>query len=66
HEADIVPSLVSRRALTTPPRAWAATLLAVRAAIPAITREEALAIAEQTPFNVRTSWNLLEQVYAHR
>ncbi len=66
HEADIVPSLVSRRALTTPPRAWAETLLAVRAAIPAITREEAFAIAEQTPFNVRTSWNLLEQVYAHR
>ena len=65
-EADIVPPLVHRYSLTAPPRAWAEALLATHASGPPITREEAFAIAEATPFNVSTSWNLLERVYAHR
>ncbi len=62
-EADIVPPLVHRCSLTAPPLAWAEALLAIRASGPAITREAALAIAEATPFNVCTSWGLLERVY---
>jgi glycosyltransferase involved in cell wall biosynthesis len=65
-EADIVPPLVHRCALTAPARAWAETLLAIRASGPPISREEAFVIAEATPFNVRTSWELLERVYVHR
>ena len=65
-EADIVPPLVHRRSLAASPSVWAETLLATQTAAPTVTRAAALAIAEATPFNVRTSWNLLEQVYAHR
>jgi len=65
-EADIVPPLVHRRSLAAPPSAWAETLLATHTAAPAVTRAEAFAIAEATPFNVHTSWKLLEQVYARR
>lgn len=63
HEADIVPPLVHRRSLAAPSYEWAEALLAVRASRSAITREEAFAIAEATPFNIRTSWNLLERIY---
>ncbi len=62
-EADIVPPLVHRCSLAAPPLAWAETLLAMRASGPPITRAEAFAIAEATPFNVRTSWKRLERVY---
>ncbi|MHB8647541.1 MAG: glycosyltransferase [Thermomicrobiales bacterium] len=64
-EADIVSPLAYRRALAETPRAWAEALRAIRAAGPTITREEAHAVAAATPFNVRTSWNLLERVYVH-
>jgi glycosyltransferase involved in cell wall biosynthesis len=62
-EADIVPALVRRRSLAVPASGWAETLLEVRASGPAISRDEAFAIAEATPFNIHTSWNLLERVY---
>jgi hypothetical protein len=65
-EADIVPPLVHRCSLATPPHAWAEALLAMRASGPPISRAEAFAVAEATPFNVHTSWKLLERVYAHR
>jgi len=62
-EADIVPPLVHRRSLDQSASAWADALLTLRTSGPAITREAAFAIAEATPFNVCTSWNLLERVY---
>jgi glycosyltransferase involved in cell wall biosynthesis len=65
-EADIVPALVHRLPLSLPASGWAETLLALRASGPAIAREAAFAIAEATPFNVRTSWDLLERVYVQR
>lgn len=65
-EADIVPPLVHRCSLSASPLAWAERLIALRASGLAITQEAAFAIAEATPFNVRTSWNSLERVYVHR
>ncbi|MCA1669356.1 MAG: glycosyltransferase [Thermomicrobia bacterium] len=63
-EADIVPPLVQRCALDAPASVWADALLAARATPPPITQPEALAIAQQTPFDVRASWQALERVYA--
>lgn len=62
-EADIVPSLVHRLSLDQPLRDWAHALLAARGA-PPIPQPDALAIAQATPFDVRTSWDALERVYA--
>lgn len=63
YEADIVPELVYRLPLTAPASAWADALLKSRDNPPQVTQGAALAIAEATPFNVRTSWDLLEHVY---
>lgn len=65
-EADIVPPLIHRCSLAAPPHAWAEALLAMRASGPPISRVEAFAVAEATPFNIHTSWKLLERVYVHR
>ncbi len=62
-EAAIVPALVHRLPLSLPASCWAERLLSLRASGPAISRAAALAIAEATPFNVRTSWDALERVY---
>jgi glycosyltransferase involved in cell wall biosynthesis len=62
-EADIVPALVHRLPLSLPASGWAETLLDLRARGPVVDRAAAFAIAEATPFNVRTSWELLERVY---
>ncbi len=63
-EADIVPPLVQRLSLTGPASVWAEALLAVRDISPPVLQPDALAIIEASPFNVRTSWQALEQVYA--
>ncbi len=61
-EADIVPPLVHRLALDDPAADWADALLAARGT-PPISQPEAFAIAQTTPFDVRTSWDALERVY---
>ncbi len=63
YEADIVPELVNRLLLTSPAWIWAAVILTVCDREPEVTQREALAIAEATPFNVRTSWDELERIY---
>jgi len=62
-EADIVPPLVRRLSLNAPASEWADALLAARDAMP-LSQSETLAIAQATPFDVRTSWGALERVYA--
>ncbi len=63
-EVDIVPPLVHRLSLNVPAADWADALLAVRDAPALMSQPETLAIAQATPFDVRTSWAALERVYA--
>jgi glycosyltransferase involved in cell wall biosynthesis len=65
-EADIVAPLVHRTPLSSPASAWAETLLNARAQGTGISRAQALAIAAASPFNVRTSWDMLRRVYQDR
>jgi glycosyltransferase involved in cell wall biosynthesis len=65
-EADIVPPLIHRLSLHQPAGAWADALLVIRDDASPVAQPEALAIARSTPFDVRTSWNALERVYAGR
>lgn len=63
-EADIVPPLVHRRSLRQPAGAWADALLAIRTVPPPVAQPDAFALAQATPFDVRTSWDALERIYA--
>ncbi|MBM4273388.1 MAG: glycosyltransferase family 1 protein [Deltaproteobacteria bacterium] len=62
--ADVVPGLMRRLALTQSPEVWAEALLTRQAQTSSITREEALALVEQSPFNITRSLKELEAIYA--
>ena len=62
--ADVVRLLVRRLSLSQPASAWAEAVLAAQAAEAVITPPEALAIVEQSPFNIISSAKALERVYA--
>lgn len=62
-EANLVKPLVRRLSLLQPPSVWAEEILAARNAEPGITQPEALALVEQSPFNIRTGVKDLEKFY---
>src|SRR6516165_6850040 len=62
-ELDVVPQLVTRLRLSQPSSAWAGVVLAKRDQAPPITRDEALAAMEASPFNIRRSVAELTRVY---
>jgi glycosyltransferase involved in cell wall biosynthesis len=62
-EADILPPLIRRLSIRQPAKVWAETILSLRPMLPGIAREKALAIIEQSDFNIRVSAQRLEQVY---
>jgi hypothetical protein len=49
--------------LLQPPSVWAEEILAARNAQPGITQPEALALVEQSPFDIRTGVKDLEKFY---
>jgi glycosyltransferase involved in cell wall biosynthesis len=61
---DVVPGLMRRLSLTQSPEVWAEALLTRQAQTSSITREEALALVEQSPFNINRSLKELEAIYA--
>lgn len=62
-EADVVSTLVRRLSLALPPSAWAEEILAAREARWTTSQPQALAIVEQSPFNILTSAKKLEEYY---
>jgi glycosyltransferase involved in cell wall biosynthesis len=62
-EASLVKPLVRCLSLLQPPSVWAEEILAARSAEPGITQPEALALVEQSPFNIRTAVKKLEKFY---
>jgi glycosyltransferase involved in cell wall biosynthesis len=62
-EADVVSTLVRRLSLALPASAWAEEILAAREARGIISQPQALAIVEQSPFNILTSVKELEEYY---
>ena len=62
-EASLVKPLVRRLSLLQPPSVWAEEILAARNAEPGISQPEALKIAEQSPFDIRTAVKDLEEFY---
>ena len=63
-EADVVPELINRVALTQSPGEWARVILDVRKSERVISRGEALSMVEKSPFNISTSIKTLEAVYS--
>lgn len=62
-EADVVKPLVRRMSLSQPASAWAEAILTVRDAALAIARPDALAIVQESSFNIQTSVKSLTEVY---
>jgi glycosyltransferase involved in cell wall biosynthesis len=63
-EVAAVPGLIRRLSLAQPPADWAEALLAIRANGAPISRQEALAVLEKGPFNIRNGVRELERLYA--
>ena len=62
-ELDVVPQLVTRLRLSQSSSDWARVVLAKRSQAPPITRDEALAVMETSPFNIRQSSAGLARLY---
>ncbi|MBI4965615.1 MAG: glycosyltransferase family 1 protein [Desulfomonile tiedjei] len=65
-EADLVPSLVRRLSLSHGPSEWAGQLLDLISAPPRLSFQEALAIVEQSPFNLSNSIRELQDAYTEQ
>ena len=65
-EADIVPNLITRVPLTASPSVWAKAIMTARDSIGLIPREQALALAVKSPFNLENSIATLEALYSGR
>lgn len=63
-EATVVAPLVRRMSLSQPPAAWAEAVLALRANRPAIDRDQAREIVENSLFNLCAGVEQLQQLYA--
>lgn len=64
-EADVVKPLVTRLSLSQSADSWAEAILAVRDRGQVVPKPEALAIVEQSSFNIHSSINRLENIYAN-
>ena len=62
-EADVVPSLVTRVRLSDPPAVWAKAVLATRDRPQPVAPNQALALVEASPFNIRQGVGELERRY---
>lgn len=62
-EADVVGPLVRRVSLAQPASVWAKTVIAARDTRNAITSQEALAMVEQSAFNISSRLKELEGIY---
>jgi glycosyltransferase involved in cell wall biosynthesis len=62
-EVDAVKPLVQRLSLSQPASKWAEVLLAQRNATPTISRSDAFALVEKSPFNIQTAVKQLEKIY---
>jgi len=62
-EADVVKPLVRRLSLSQPASEWAEGVLTQRDAGSTITKSDALALVETSPFNIETSVKQLESIY---
>ena len=63
-EADLVAPLVQRLSLSLPPSEWAERLLATISRPRPVSPDEALALVEETPFNLSNSIRKLLEAYA--
>lgn len=63
-EADVVPALVRRLSLSLPADAWADEALQLLKRQSAVSRQEALSMAENSPINAAYSTKQLEDVYS--
>jgi glycosyltransferase involved in cell wall biosynthesis len=64
-EADVVKPLTHRMSLSQPASAWAEAVLAARSAAAVITQADALAILENSPFNIAYSVKVLKEIYTY-
>jgi len=64
-EVEVVRPLLRRFSLSQPASAWAKEVLAMKNFEPSLSREESLAIIEQSDFNIMHSARLLENFYRH-
>ncbi|MBV9999234.1 MAG: glycosyltransferase [Verrucomicrobia bacterium] len=62
-ELDVVPQLITRLSLSQSRFTWARAILAGRRRAPPVTRDDALAVMERSPFNIRRSTAALAQLY---
>jgi glycosyltransferase involved in cell wall biosynthesis len=62
-ELDAVPQLVTRLPLSQSGSTWASAVLAKRDQAPPVTKEEALAVMEASPFDIRRSATELARLY---
>lgn len=62
-EVEVVRPLMRRLSLSQPAAFWAEALLAVKEANPGVTRQEALAMMERSPFNIVSGVKELERIY---
>jgi glycosyltransferase involved in cell wall biosynthesis len=62
-ELDVVPQLVTRLRLSDSSSGWARVLLAKRDQAPPITQDEALAVMQASPFDIRRSAAQLARLY---
>jgi glycosyltransferase involved in cell wall biosynthesis len=62
-EAEVVPQLVTRLRLSQSASSWARVVLAKRDQAPPITRNEALALMEASPFSIRRAAAELTRLY---
>ncbi|MHB2025440.1 MAG: glycosyltransferase [Elusimicrobiota bacterium] len=62
-DADIIPSLVTRISLASPPREWALEIMKVLAKKEKISKAEALSMAENSRFNLKRSIHEIERIY---
>jgi len=63
-EMEVIPNLVRRCSLSQPASAWADMVLGLREARPAVAKDHALDLIEQSPFNIERSVRELENLYA--
>ncbi len=63
-EADVIPILLQRLPLTQPPAIWAEAVLKTINQAPPVTQREALAIMENSHFNIFSRINELENIYS--
>ena len=62
-EADVVMPLLRRLSLSSPVDSWADAILEFREVARPLDRSAALALVEQSPFNIQSGLEQLESIY---